>query len=130
MVHRLKFGDGLLATAACGYALWASVVVLVKGYGPWCRILLLCYGPQRQTNYHGTEPHQYIKSLSNFLKAVRLKSSTLGLCHPCVKSLVSAKKIGSPHWPIVQNEFQIRIIGEKNLVYETGFQKGSVGDKS
>jgi hypothetical protein len=66
--HPGKFGDGLLATAACGYALCASVVVLVNGYGPMAQDFVMCYGPQRQTNYHGTEPQQYFKSLSNFLK--------------------------------------------------------------
>ncbi len=37
------------------------------------------------------------------------KQYTLGLCHPCVKSRVSAEFF-LLLWPIVQNKFRIRIV--------------------
>ncbi len=38
-----------------------------------------------------------------------INSTREGLHHPSLKSLVSAKKFGSPQWPIAQYEFQIWI---------------------
>ncbi len=85
-------------------------------YGPQHRILLntkglseeFCYAQwtighdlvMRQTNYNSAEPHQIFLKACNILKRdsearkeTYIISSTLGLCHPCSKSLVSLKEI-------------------------------------
>ncbi len=76
-------------SAGFSYALWAIMQDFVMHYEPQHRILLyamdrgagFCYvlwaiaqdlvmrfGPYRQTNYHGSEPRQFLKILPNPLK--------------------------------------------------------------
>jgi phosphate-selective porin len=68
------------------------------------------------------------------IKTVYINSTIQGL-HPSFKSLVFAKKCGTPQWPIAQNKFRIRILGEFETEFEkyrnkTGAQIGSIDENS
>jgi hypothetical protein len=66
---------------------------------------------------------------------VNIYKQSLGLCHQVGKSLVSAKKFGSPQWPISLNDFRIRITREfemelEKISYKTEALMGLIDDKA